>query len=916
VLGPVEVAVADVSLDFGRLERTLLAVLAAHARRVVSADRLVTGLWGQRPPASARNRVQALVSSIRRTLGESGGLILTRPPGYLMAVDQERYDADRFEDLVRAGRAAAGQGKLADAVRDLGAALALWHGPAFDGVASDLVRVEATRLDELRWAAFAEWADARLATGDHERLIIELTGPVAAEPLREGLRGKLMLALYRCGRQADALRVYAEGAAVLAEEHGLDPSAELQRLRQAILVDDPALMNGRRAEVAARPAAAPVPAQLPMAVRGFTGRAALLDRLDGLLAGDGATAVVVSAMSGAAGVGKTALAVHWAQRVTHHFPDGQLYLNLRGFDPGGSAMSPAEAIRRLLDAFQVPPGRVPVSFDAQIGLYRSLLAGKRVLVVLDNARDAEHVRPLLPGAPGCLAVVTSRNQLTGLVAAEGAVPLALDLLSPAEARDLLANRLGADRVAAEPAAVDDIIESCARLPLALAIVAARAAVNATVPLTAVAGQLRRARLDGLDGGDPFTDVRAVLSWSYQVLDAESARLFRLLGLHPGPDIAAPAVASLAGRTAAQVRPLLAELAGAHLVTEHAPGRYTFHDLLRAYATELVHTADPDAERRAAAARMLDHYLHTAHAAALLLQPHREPIVPLAAGAAEPLADYAQAVGWLTAEQPVLLALVQRSDSHAWQLAWTLTTFLSRRGNWRDLAVSHRSALVAAQRRADRAGQAHAHRGIALASIELGHDDDAENHHHAALQLFTEVGAQTGQAQTHLDLALVRERQGRHADALEHAHQALELFRRAGNRFGQANALNAVGWHAAMLGEFEQTLVHCELALTTLRQMGDRFGQAATSDTLGYAHHHLGHHRQAVIHYQQALDLSRTLGDRYHEAVVLIHLGDLHRDAGAPAAAHAAWQGALETLEQLGHPDAEQVRAKLRQAART
>jgi tetratricopeptide (TPR) repeat protein len=841
-----------------------------------------------------------------------------------MAVDQERYDADRFEDLVRAGRAAAGQGKLADAVRDLGAALALWHGPAFDGVASDLVRVEATRLDELRWAAFAEWADARLATGDHERLIIELTGPVAAEPLREGLRGKLMLALYRCGRQADALRVYAEGAAVLAEEHGLDPGAELQRLRQAILVDDPVLLNGRRAEAAAPGTAgmpgppgppAPVPAQLPMAVRGFTGRAALLDRLDGLLAGDGATAVVVSAMSGAAGVGKTALAVHWAQRVTHHFPDGQLYLNLRGFDPGGAAMRPAEAVRRLLDAFQVPPGRVPVSVDAQIGLYRSLLAGKRVLVVLDNARDAEQVLPLLPGAPGCLAVVTSRNQLTGLVAAVGAVPLALDLLSPAEARDLLANRLGADRVAAEPAAVDDIVAACARLPLALAIVAARAAVNTAGTLAAVAGQLHRARLDGLDGGDPFTDVRAVLSWSYRVLDAEPARLFRLLGLHPGPDIAAPAVASLAGRTPERVRPLLAELAGAHLVTEHAPGRYTFHDLLREYATELVR-ADPDTDRDAATIRMLEHYLHTAHAAALLLQPHREPIAEPAAGAAEPLAGYAQALGWLTAEQPVLLALIQRGDRHAWRLAWALTTFLSRRGDWRDLAASHRAALAAAERSADRLGQAHAHRGIALASIELGLDDDAEAHHRGALELFTALGARTGQAQTHLDLALVRERQDRHADAHEHAHRALELFRAAGNRFGQANAHNAVGWHAAMLGEFEQTLVHCELALTTLRQIGDRFGQAATSHTLGYAHHHLGHHRPAAEHYRAALELSRELGDRYHEAVVLVDLGDLHRDAGAPDAARAAWQGALETLEQLGHPDAEPVRAKLRAAART
>jgi DNA-binding SARP family transcriptional activator/tetratricopeptide (TPR) repeat protein len=907
VLGPVEVAVEGLPIDLGRLQRTLLAALAAHTPQVVSADRLVTALWSQRPPASARNRVQALVSSVRRALGGSGGLIVTRPPGYLLEIDEEHYDADRFEALVRAGRVAAARGELTEAIRALGAGLALWRGPAFDGVASDLVRVAATRLDELRWAAFGEWADARLATGDHERLVTELAGPVAAEPLREGLRGKLMLALYRCGRQADALRVYAEGATVLVEEHGLDPSAELQRLRHAILVDDPVLMNGHH--VAAKPRA-PVPAQLPLGVRGFTGRAAALDRLDALITGDPTAAVVVAALSGAAGVGKTALAVHWAHRVAHHFPDGQLYLNLRGFDPGGTAMSAAEAVRRLLDAFEVPPARIPVSVDAQVSLYRSLLAGRRVLVVLDNARDAEQVRPLLPGAPGCLAVVTSRNQLTSLVATEGAVPLALDLLSHAEARDLLANRLGAEAVAAAPSAVDAIVVACARLPLALAIVAARVAVNASTPLDAVADELGRASLDGLDGGDPFTDVRGVLSWSYRVLGAEAARLFRLLGLHPGPDIGAAAVASLAGLTPERTGPLLADLVRAHLVTEHAPGRYTCHDLLRAYAAELVRNVDSAAERHAATHRMLDHYLHTAHAAALLLQPHREPLALPPAERGEPLADYAQALDWFTAEQAVLLALVEREESHAWPIAWALTTFLGRRGAWRDLAAAHRAALATAQQRGDRAGQAHAHRGLALACNELGLDDDAEAHHHAALALFTELSVHTGQAQTHLDLALVRERQARHADALDHANQALDLFRRAGNQFGLANALNAVGWHHAGLGEHQQTLVYCEQALALLREMGERYGQAATSDSLGYAHHHLGHFEQAAAHYREAHRLSRELGDRYHEALVLVHLGDLHDDAGEPGAARDAWRGALDILERLGHPDAERVRVKL------
>jgi len=348
-------------------------------------------------------------------------------------------------------------------------------------------------------------------------------------------------------------------------------------------------------------------------VASFVGRSGHLRALDALLQDQGAapTAVVISAIAGMAGVGKTALAVHWAHRVAGRFPDGQLYVNLRGFDPGGAGLDPGQALHGFLEAFGVPPARIPEDLAAQSGLFRSLLAGKRMLVLLDNARSAEQVRPLLPGSPGCLAIVTSRDKLAGLVATEGARPLALDLLTAADARDLLARRLGADRVAAEPAAIACIIAACARLPLALTIAAARAATSPTFPLAAIAAELREAAsaLDPFDAGESATDVRTVFSWSYRALSAPAARMFRLLGLHPGPDVAVTAAASLAAVPPGQARALLAELTRAHLLAEHAPGRYAFHDLLRAYASELASAQECPADRASAVHRLLDHYLH-------------------------------------------------------------------------------------------------------------------------------------------------------------------------------------------------------------------------------------------------------------------------------------------------------------------
>jgi tetratricopeptide (TPR) repeat protein len=665
-----------------------------------------------------------------------------------------------------------------------------------------------------------------------------------------------------------------------------------------------------------------VPRQLPAAVGYFAGRAGELATLTGLLRGraEAGGTVVISAIGGTAGVGKTALAVYWAHQVADRFPDGQLYVNLRGFDPSGQVMAAAEAVRRFLDALGVEPQRIPADLDAQAALYRSQMAGQRMLVVLDNARDTTQVRPLLPGAPTCLVLVTSRNRLTGLVVADGAHPISLDLLSVAEARELLAPRIGVDRVATEPDAVAEIITACARLPLALAIVAAHAATHPRLSLAVLADGLRGSgdRLDALATDDPTTDARAVFSWSYHALTPQAAWLFRLLGLHPGPDITAPAAASLAGLPTNTVRPLLTELTRASLLVEHNPGRCTFHDLLRAYAADLTHATDTDEQQRAATHRILDHYLHTAYTAEQLLNPTRDPLVltpPQPGVTPEHPTDCQRALDWFTAEHPVLLAAVDHAaatgfDTHTWQLAWTLTDFLNRRGHWYDLAATQHAAVAAAQRLADLTAQAGAHRYLARAYTHLGRFGDAYTQLGHALDLTTQAGDLAGQAHTHHTLALVWERQGRHAEALDHARQALDLFGAADHRVGQANALNIVGWLHALLGDHRQALIYCQQALPLLRELDDHYGQAATWDSLGYAHHHLGHHTQAIACYQHAIDLVRDLGDRYNEAIILTRLGDTHHAASDTDAARDAWQQALTILDDLGHPDAERVRTKL------
>jgi DNA-binding SARP family transcriptional activator/tetratricopeptide (TPR) repeat protein/DNA-binding XRE family transcriptional regulator len=923
VLGPLSLRRDGVDIEIAAaLPRALLGLLALQAGQLVSREEIVDTLWGEHPPRSCLSLVHGYAAQVRALLepqrprGRASTSLVWARGGYRLILDREHVDLTRFDQFTQAADQAHHADDTELALERYGQALACWRGPVLaDAPARLRHHPAAVAATGRRVAAVLAHADLAIELGHPDRAAIHLRPLVDSEPLHEGLHARLMLALHGMGEQAAALRLFVDLRARLSDELGVEPGPEIGAAHLRIL-------RAQQPPAAAATDASTVPAQLPAVVAGFTGRARQLAELDAIL-GQGAqhdtAAVVISAIGGTAGVGKTALAVYWAHRVRDRFPGGQLYVNLHGFSPTGPARSPTEVIRGFLEALGVPAQKVPADLDALVALYRSRLADKQMLILLDNARDADQVRPLLPGSPTSMVVVTSRNHLAGLLV-ESARPLLVDLLTAEEARQLLASRLGEPRVAAEPDATTEIIESCARLPLALSIVAAHAAIHPTFALATFAEELRdnHHRLDALAGEDVTTDVRAVFSWSYQALTAEGARLFRLLGLHPGPDIAAAAAASLAALPRAETRRLLGELARANLIVEHTPGRYTFHDLLRAYAAELAHHLDTDEERYAATHRLLDHYLHTAHIGDRLLYPTRDPLAltpPHPGIIPEQLADFEQALAWFTTERPVLLAAVDHAettgfDAHTWQLAWTLWTFLHRQGHWHDQTAIGRAAVAATARLADPSAEAIAHRLLAGAYTYLGRLDDAHTHLSRALDLTAQAGDGVGQAHTHHKLSILWESRGGYAEGLDHARQALDLFQVAGHRRGQAIALNLVGWFHALLGDHQQTLTYCQQSLTLHQELGDREGQASTWDSLGYAHHHLGHHAQALACYQHALTLYRDLGHLYEEANTLTKLGDTHHTTGNHQAARAAWQHALTILTDIDHPDADTVRTEL------
>jgi tetratricopeptide (TPR) repeat protein len=757
----------------------------------------------------------------------------------------------------------------------LAEALTLWRGNPLADIHSDTLRREvAPRLAEQLLSAAELRFDVELGLGRHNSIIGELRDLTASNPLRERFWAQLITALYRSGRQAEALQAFQDVRKVLADELGIDPGPELLELHRQVLTGDPAL-----ATLVARP---PLPRQLPPPAGGFVGRIADLAALDQLLDRHPAIAVV----SAGGGFGKTSLVLRWAHDRIDRFPDGQLFVNLRGFDPSGPPLPPVMAVRGFLEAFGVTPASIPVDPDAQTALYRSLVADKRMLIVLDNAVDSSQVAPLLPGSPTCTVLVTSRNQLGGLMATHHALPLALDVLSEHEARDLLVAHLGAERVAAEPSAVADIVARCASLPLALSIVAARASGHADFPLSTLADELAEARLDALDAGELSANLRAVFSWSYHALGSAAAELFGMLGLTVGPDIGLPAVASLAGLPTPLARKLLRELENSHLVSQHAPGRYRMHDLVRLYAAE---RGLPGPARRAALRRLLDFYLHTARSGELTLYEHSHPIElePAAAGT-QPISldNYDEAMAWFDTEHPNLLATTraavgQGQHDVVWGLAWSLSSYHWRRSRLQEDLAIWRAAVTATE--ALGAHELSARRFLGRALTRVGQAEEALQQ----LTLATQDDDLHERAQAYHTLAWYWEQNGDDRRGLASAKQGLALFEQIGATAGLAKALNAVGWYEARLGDYEQGRRHCERALAlSSRQMAEvRYG---LYDSLGFIAYRAGDHEAALGYYQQALSLIREMGNIYEEPNVLVHIGQVRLADGDPEQARQTW----------------------------
>ncbi|GAA2352370.1 AfsR/SARP family transcriptional regulator [Dactylosporangium salmoneum] len=889
-LGPLSIIDDDQSRQIGTPRaRAVLALLLVRRGGLVGVDQMVDEIWAEQAPGDVRPLVHGYVSRVRRALGPVAARLVTHKPGYRLEVGADEWDVARFEGAVARARAVHAAGAVDDAVAGFAAALALWTGEPFADVpATPAIAAATTALTELRLAAVDEWFAARLDAGVDPHLVADLARYQAEHPHRERLAGQLMLALQRSGRRADALGVFREVRRRLVDDLGVEPGPELQLLHRHALEAGPA-------DVPAPPSASSppaersrVPAQLPLGVAGFVGREAELAALDR------ARELVV--VTGTAGVGKSALAVHWARRVQDRYPDGRLFADLRGFAPDLAAADPADALLRFLVALGVPEDRVPDGVEARAAQYRSVLHGRRVLVVLDNARDVEQVRPLLPGSAGCLAVVTSRDRLTGLVAVEGAHAVALDALGEPEAAGLLAARLGPDRVARHRDAVARIVHRCAGLPLALAVVAATSAVQPGLSLDAIAADVDRGSLDAFGSNDPRADLRSVFSWSYATLSPGAAELFALLGLHPGPDVSVAAAASLAGRDLPEAQRLLLELAAAQLLGQHRPGRFAAHDLLRAYAAELAAGLGPAAE--AARARLHAHYLHTAHAAALRMDPNRPPVPlpppPAGVSGPEPTGPD-EALAWFAAEHGTLVALVPAAG---WQLAWAMSTYLRRGGHGRTwIAVAEAAARAATEP----VGIANAAFQVAMAHFRYGDPAEVGPALAIAQRQFQALGDAYGLAGTSQLHGLRHEREGDLEAAYGCAERSLVFYQRAGHRAGQGRALAAMAWYQARQGNLRLGLEQARAALVLAEASQDRTSAANLWDSIGFIHLRLDELMPAETAYRRSIALYRELSDRYNVVEPLFGLGNTHRARGDTQRALAAWREGFALAAELHHP---------------
>ncbi|MFB7183785.1 BTAD domain-containing putative transcriptional regulator [Streptomyces sp. NPDC056230] len=931
VLGGVEARVDGHRLDLGPArQRHVLAVLLLEANQVVTVDELVDRVWGEQAPQRARSTLYSYLSRLRvalRTAAEEAQ-IARRSGGYVLAVAATAVDLHRFRGLAARARTTAHAGDETEAASLFEKALATWQGDMCPGMDTSWFssQREAARVERL--AAVLDWGDLQLRRGFHTELVTVLAALAEDNPLDERLVGQLMLALYRGGRSADALNHYQDLRRRLAEELGIDPAPPLRKLHQQILISDPQLAPPAR-DATPDPVrtTTAAPRQLPALPPLLTGRNTELAYLEKLLAPQAEPhngTLLIAAICGIGGVGKTSLALRWAHGRQERFPDGQLFADLHGFTPSGEPANPYTVMRGFLEALGADPGSLPATPQSQAALYRSLTTGRRLLIMLDNARDTDQVVPLLPGSPTCTVLITSRHQLPGLAASHGTVQLTLETLDRTEACDLLVRRLGSERLAAEPAAATELLHHCAGLPIAISVLAARLTTNPMLTLTALAAELREAAtpLDALETGEASSDVRIVFASSYRALDTDSARVFRQFAQAPGADISLPAAASLTGLPLARLRTRLHRLQAHHLVQERVPGRFTCHDLLRAYALEMAETVAPASEADAALTRVLDHYAHTAYAADRLLLPYRDPLPsasPKDGTRLEEFADADQAMAWFASEHTVLTAAVNHAvrvgrDAQAWRMAWAISTFLARRGWWADVTAVHSTALAAAVRLGDQAAQAESHRTLAWAGTETGRFAEAHQELAHASALSEANGDLLCAAHTHLALGWLYEREGDEAAALRHDQSAVDQFTSVGNLPGRARALNAVAWGHAQLGDHSASVRRCQEALAIQRELGDERGQANTWDTLGYAYHQLGEHAKAIDCYQHSLDLNRALEHRYNEALTLVHLGQTYRATEAVESAGRALREALDIYLDLHvlNPEVDRARVLLRE----
>lgn len=902
------------AIDLGHARpQCVLTVLLVDANHSVPLDQLVDRVWGVDAPQQAPATVRSYVSRLRSALpaaAECG--IERRAGGYVLEVEEDAVDLHRFRRLVGRARAAG-----EDAVALYEQALGLWRGEPFAGLDAPWLAAMRETLRAERFAARLDYHDLRLRRGEEATLLTDLLDLAAEHPLDERLAGQLVLALYRSGRQAEALQRYDQLRRRLAEEVGADPKPELQRLHQQILTADSTLTASATRSV-------PVPRQLPPSPLLFSGRVAELSGLDRALGTDtqGAddeaerdvdeneSVGTIATIGGSGGVGKTWLALHWAHEHLDSFPDGQLHVNLRGFEPTESPMPAGVAVRAFLDALGVEPATIPAGdVEAQAALFRSLVVDRRMLIVLDNARSTAQVAPLIPAGSPCVVLVTSRHQLAGLVTGHGAHPISLDVLDATEGRRLLTRHIGPRRIEAEPEAAAELQDHCAGLPLALGIVAARTKLRPSVSLTALAEELREdsARLDALDGGESVADVRSVFSWSYSALSGDEARLFRLLGIHPGPDSTPDAVAALADVPVARAKQALERLASAHLIQRQTAQRYTVHDLIRLYAADRARIEETREEREAGLRRLGGWYVHSAHAAALLLgsfwvRSHEPP--PAEGRYATPVSfgSRAQAIRWLEAEQDGIIAVIGHAAEHgpvrsAYFLAESLHGYFWRNKRLDDWLTVARYGLAAADADGDTKARA-------VARFSLANVHTHRNQHKPSVALFAEALSLAeradwadGQAAILRGLAAAHWRTGLLHDAAKYLSQGLDLSRRTGSRVGIRTSLHNLGIVHHELGRLHRALAYFTeaLALETSQH------RAITLQELASVHHGLGDFTAAIDHVQQALPLARELGDYGTEVDCQCVLGAVHRDTGRVDQANEAAESALAESRTMGDP---------------